>query len=276
MLAAAAALAASATALFAHDFWIEASKYRPALHDRVAFDLKVGQRFSGESVARNAQKIVRFVVRGPDGKDMDVLGIDGKSPAGYLRPEALGLYVAGYRSNTTPIELEAAKFEAYLAEEGLQPVIDARKASGDSDKKGREIYSRSVKSLVLCGDIPKDPAAAPKGFDARLGLRLELVPEVDPCLLKIGDALPVHLFFDDKPLPGALVGFTAKSAVDEDVRVRTDAEGRASFKVAHTGEHLVRVVWMVKAPADSGADWESTWASLTFEIPAASPPAPAK
>src|SRR3954466_4777921 len=109
ILTVAAALAASATAVFAHDFWIEASKFRPAIHERVAFDLKVGQHFSGESVARNAQKIVRFIVRGPDGKDVDVLGVDGKSPAGYLRPEVPGLYVVGYRSNTTPIELEAAK-----------------------------------------------------------------------------------------------------------------------------------------------------------------------
>jgi len=31
---------------------------------------------------------------------------------------------------------------------------------------------------------------------------------------------------------------------------------------------LVKTVHMVPAPADSGADWESLWASLTFEIPA--------
>lgn len=281
ILAVVAALALSTKALFAHDFWIEASKFHPGIHERVAFDLKVGQHFEGDSVPRNEKKIVRFVVRGPDGKSEDVLGVDGRTPAGYWRPEALGLYVVGYRSNTTPIELEAVKFESYLAEEGLQPVIQARKASGDSDKKGREIYSRSVKSLILCGELPKadpkaDRAEALKGFDARLGLRLEVIPESNPYTLRVGGELPVHVLFDDKPLAGALVGFTAKSAVGEEVRLRTDAEGRVKFKIAHTGEHLVRVVWMVKAPKDADADWESTWSSLTFEIPDDAPPAPVK
>jgi len=33
------------------------------------------------------------------------------------------------------------------------------------------------------------------------------------------------------------------------------------------GVWLVKVVHMVPAPKDTGADWESLWASLTFEIP---------
>ncbi len=272
----AAVLALSTTVLFAHDFWIEASKWRPMVGDRVAIDLKVGQHVAGDSVGRNGAKIVRFVVHGPDGKDEDVLGVDGRAPAGYLRTNAPGLYLVGYRSNTTPIELEAAKFEAYLEEEGLQPVIDARKASGDTLKKGREIYSRSVKSLLLCGDEPKAGEPALKGFDAKLGLRLEVVSEADPYTLKVGDELPVRIWFDEKPLEGASVGFTAQSKTEDDVRLRTDKEGRVRFKIARTGMHLVRVAWMIPAPKESGADWESTWGSLTFEIPEASAPAPAK
>jgi hypothetical protein len=53
--------------------------------------------------------------------------------------------------------------------------------------------------------------------------------------------------------------------------VRTDADGRVRFKIGDEGMHLARVCWMVPAAKDSGADWESTWGSLTFEIPAPKP-----
>ena len=37
----------------------------------------------------------------------------------------------------------------------------------------------------------------------------------------------------------------------------------------HRSNHtwLVKAVHMVQAPAGTDADWESLWASLTFEIP---------
>jgi hypothetical protein len=274
------ALLVLATALHAHDFWVEPSSFRPAVGERVSFDLLVGQKLSGESVARDSGKIAHFFVRGPDGKDEDVLGIDGRSPAGQWRVRAGGFHVLGYRTTPTPIELEALKFEVYLREEGLQPVIDARKARGETGAPGREIYSRSAKALLYCGPAEKDgapkDATAAKGFDTVIGLRLEIVPEVDPYRLAVGGELPLRVVFDGKPLAGALVGLAAQGAPGEERRVRTDADGRVRFKVAHGGVHLARVCWMVPAPKESGADWESTWGSLTFEIPTAKPAAPSK
>jgi hypothetical protein len=44
--------------------------------------------------------------------------------------------------------------------------------------------------------------------------------------------------------------------------------GRASLVLDRPGLWLVKVVHMVPAPEGSGAEWESLWASLTFELPA--------
>jgi hypothetical protein len=44
-------------------------------------------------------------------------------------------------------------------------------------------------------------------------------------------------------------------------------DGRARFALGAKGVWLVRVVHMVPAPRDSGADWESLWGSLVFERP---------
>ena len=40
-----------------------------------------------------------------------------------------------------------------------------------------------------------------------------------------------------------------------------------TFDLTPPGVWLVKAVHMVPAPAASGADWESLWASLTFEVP---------
>ncbi len=48
---------------------------------------------------------------------------------------------------------------------------------------------------------------------------------------------------------------------------RSDRSGRALFALTAGGVWLVKAVHMVPAPAGSGADWESLWASLTLETP---------
>jgi hypothetical protein len=47
---------------------------------------------------------------------------------------------------------------------------------------------------------------------------------------------------------------------------QSDRDGRAAFKIEEPGPWLVKAVHMVPAPAGSNADWESFWASLTFDI----------
>ena len=46
---------------------------------------------------------------------------------------------------------------------------------------------------------------------------------------------------------------------------RTDAEGRARLVLPHADVWLLSVVHMIPAPAGAKADWESFWASLSFE-----------
>lgn len=249
----------------AHDFWIEPSKHRAVVGERVDIDLRVGEKWIGDAVERNAMRIVRFDATDSAGKIEPIVGIDKRAPAGLWRPKSAGLFVIGYESNTIAIDLEAAKFEHYLEAEGLEHVIAARKVRGESSKKGLELYSRSVKSFVLASD-PAKPEVGTAGFDRRIGLALEIVPEKDPHALKVGDEFPVRVYFREEPLAGALVGFMPKTSPAADARLRTDAEGRVKFKVPAAGVNMVRVCWMVAAPKESGSDWQSTWSSLTFDV----------
>ncbi|HTD52790.1 MAG TPA: DUF4198 domain-containing protein [Thermoanaerobaculia bacterium] len=244
-------------AALAHDFWIEPSTFRPAVPSQLTVALRVGQDFRGDPVPRDDRKIDRFVLADPAGESA-IPGLPGTDPAGFVRIERPGLAVIGYRSRRTFIELEAEKFEKYLTDEGLERVSKARAERGESGKPGKEVYSRCAKSIVLAGG---GPAA---GYDRPLGFTLELVPE--KLVAKPGD-LPIRLLYEGRALEGALVVAINREEPEKRLSVRTGRDGRARLGLPRPGVWLVKVVHMVPAPKDTGADWESLWASLTFEIP---------
>lgn len=245
------------SALQAHDFWIEPSGFRPEPGSRVAVRLRVGERLQGEPVPRMPGRIERFAAVGPGG-EMEIVGMPGADPAGWASPTSPGLHWIVYDSNHARAELDDPEFDAYLGEEGLEAVRGQR-----AGKPGmvKEIYSRCAKSLLAVGEGHE----AMPGFDRVLGLELELVPEKSPYALKPGETLPVRLLYRGKPLAGALIVAISKASPDAKVAVRSDASGRAGLRLDHPGLWLVKAVHMIPAPAGSAADWESFWASLTFE-----------
>jgi uncharacterized GH25 family protein len=140
-------------------------------------------------------------------------------------------------------------------------VIRTRAARGQSAAPGREIYSRAAKALLAVGDGRPE-----SGHDRVLGFTLELIPERSPYALGVGDALPVVLRYEGKPLAGALV-MALRGSGETVASIRSDAAGRVRVPLSRGGPWLVKAVHMVPAPAGTDADWESIWASLTFELP---------
>ena len=248
-----------ATPALAHDFWIEPESFSPESGTVVPVTLRVGERLDGEPLPRNGAKIERFVARRERG-EAPVAGLDGSSPAGILRAEDPGGVVLVYRGLRSAIELDADRFDAYLEAEGLDTVRAERRRRGSPAVPGREVYSRCAKSLV---------AVAGRGgtwFTHPVGLALEIVPEADPYALGAGDALGVKVLFHASPLPGALVMALDRTGAHAPQRVRSDASGRAVVALPRAGMWLVKAVHMVPAPEGIDADWESFWASLTFEV----------
>jgi Domain of unknown function (DUF4198) len=227
----------------AHDFWIEAESFRPGAGSLVGIHLKVGEHFAGEEVARDPRRIERFAL----------VTASGETPvtSGLVRVTEPGILV--YRSRGNFIELPAEKFEQFVEEEGLQWLRAERRRLGESDAPWRESFSRCAKALLGTSPVVTKPA----------GLRLELIPQTNPA---VGKSLPVRLEFEGRPVRGALV--VAMNAEDPSKRIerRTDARGRVELPLARAGMWLVKSVHVVRAPAGGEADWESLWASLTFDV----------
>jgi len=253
------ALAGGSVSLSAHDFWIEPTGFMADLGRVVGVKLRVGQDFHGDAVPRSEELIEQFVVADTSGR-RQVVGQDGADPAGLLRVTAQGVLVIGYHSRPSPVTLPADKFTQYLKEEGLDGVIAERARRGTSGAEGREIFSRSAKSLVRAGTM------GPGAGDRVLGFPIELVADRNPYEMRVGDPLTVQVTYQDAPLPNALIVAFNQRTPYHKLNVRSDRDGRATFRIDEPGPWLIKAVHMVPAPPQSKADWESFWASLTFEV----------
>ena len=245
----------------AHDFWIEPAAFRPAPGTEVALRLYVGQDFRGESLIYLPELQERYVYLDAGG-ERPVPGVAGDDPAGTIRPRGPGVVIVGYRSAPFTVSFATlAEFEAYLAKEGLEHIGALRQRLGKRDRNITERYSRAAKSLLGIGPV------RPNDGDRRLGFTLELVAERNPYALAPGSALPVRLYYQNRPLANALVIAFNKDAPLAKLRARTDRDGRARLTLARPGVWLITAVHMVPAAKAVGADWDSIWASLTFELP---------
>jgi hypothetical protein len=253
-IAFAAALLVAAR-LRAHDFRIEPSTFHPAAGQVVSIGLRVGQDFLSDPVPRNGAMIERYFVR-EGNRVADVDGSDGADPSGFIVAGGTLPDIIAYASKPSPTELPAAKFEAYLRQYGLDSIIAERARRGERGKSGREIFSRCAKS-ILTGARPSLAVTQP------LGLRYEIVPSTDPT----HDPGPFRgrVVYERTPRAGALV--VAVSQDDPSVRLATHTarDGSFSFALPRGGVWLIKSVLMIDAPRGSGAEWESVWASLTFE-----------
>jgi uncharacterized GH25 family protein len=246
-------------AVRAHDFWIEPSTYRPQPGQKVAVRLRVGERFTGQPVPRMAELTRRFVDRF-GGKETPLPGVPNTDPAGFFSSTAPGVHTLLYESGRSSVQLEGAKFETYLTEEGLEPIQKLRAKRGQSAAPAKEVFSRSVKSFVVVG------GSAGEFEDSASGLPLDLVVERSPLSLASARNLPLRLLYRGKPLAGAKVVAFPRRDPSHHISARTDAQGRATLALDSADVWLVKAVHMIEAPADAGAQWESFWALLTFEV----------
>ena len=253
------ALVLLAVPLAAHDMWIEPATFAPDVGQVVSLRLRVGQDLLGDPLRLDPALVNQFVVQDAAGLK-PVVRRDGGDPAGFLRVAAPGLLVIGYRSNPSPVEMPADKFNQYLKEEGLDAVLAARASRNETGAAARELFSRCAKSLVLSGAPTEGPG------DRALGFTLELVAERNPYAVAPGQDLPVRLLYENRPLPGALVVAMNRLNPAEKLSARTDKDGRARFAVRPGGMWLIKAVHMVPAQPGARAEWTSFWASLTFEL----------
>jgi len=243
----------------AHEFWIEPANFRPAPGAKVPVRLVVGQYFKGESMPYLTQNFPGFYVTDARGTE-NIRAILGDDPAATVAIRAPGRLWIVLRSGYFDLTYDKpGEFDAFLAYEGLS----VRVPPGERSRVPvTETYSRCAKSLLAAGK--PEAGSVP---DRVFGLPLELVAESDPYSGRTGE-FKVQLLHRGAPLPGALVTAFNKAVPGKRLaEVRTDASGRAQLRLDRKGVWLLNTVHLLPAQKGSGAQWETLWASLTFELP---------
>ena len=243
----------------AHEFWIEPQSFRPAPGDKVPVRLYVGQHFKGESMPWIAENFERFQYADARGTE-NIRAVLGDDPAATLTVRAPGRLWLVVRSGYFNLSYDKpGEFDAFLVKEGIDHLVSPAQRGKVPVK---ETYLRFAKSLLVAGK-PATGSAPDRVF----GLLLELVAESDPGAGAV-PAFNVRLLYRGAPLAGALVTAFNKAVPGKRLaEARTDAAGRARLALDRKGPWLVNAVHLIPAQKKSGAQWETLWASLTFEIP---------
>lgn len=255
----AATLLLVASVGLAHDLFLKLDTYFLEPDTRVRIAVLNGTFTKSEGFVA-PERIADISVVSPAGRTRLVAatawsrGPDSTSLLSVALGEA-GTYVAGASTRPRELQLTAEQFNGYLEEDGIPDVLEARRAGNELGKGARERYSKHVKAVFQVGQARSD------GFGVVLGYAAEIVPLENPYAIGRGATLRVRCLVDGRPVANQTVLWGGDVAQRS---TRTDADGVAQVTLDAAGRWYVKFIHMVRA-TQPGLDYESKWATLTFE-----------
>jgi uncharacterized GH25 family protein len=251
------AIALNAGVVVAHDTWLLPAKFKVPATGEIVAEGTSAMHFPKPEVAMHADRIARSGLR-LAGKTTALE--TGDATAAVLRfrarPAESGIAVLWVESRPRTLDLKHAEVEEYLKEIGAWDTAGTE-WNRAGRKPWRETYVKFSKSHVSVGTPASD-----RSWSEPVGLGLEIVPETDPTALHVGDEVRLRILRNSTPLAEQAVG--AQAAGRETELNRADASGRVTLRADRAGPWLVKVTSI--RPAAREGEWESQFATLTFEV----------
>lgn len=258
-------LLVSAAIASAHDMFIKPNTFFVAENTNVLVRIVNGTFTKSEnSIDRNRVQDVSVV--SPAGRaqlDTSVWTVAGDTSTFEINTTTSGTYVLGASTRPNVIELAAKDFNLYLKDDGIPDALADRRRNGELNRPAKERYSKHVKALLQVGQSRSEHFATELGYPA------ELVPLSNPYSIQPGSVLRVRTLVDGKPAARQFVlygGRTATGARIEQRSLRSDSTGVARIPLRTRGTWYVKFINMTKIAGDPAADYESKWATLTFQV----------
>jgi hypothetical protein len=256
-------IALASVSLIGHDLYILPQTFRNKPGVRLGFAFNNGDSFPVSESAPVIARLQEAQLRSSRATiALQDLHVAGNSVVGSVNlPEAAGSMFLSVHTRANLIELQAGKFLEYLKEEGLDDVISWRENHGEASKPGRERYSKFAKALVV-SEEPDD------FYKTALGLAIEIIPEENPAGIHAGRALSIRVMLHGKPVGGLQVEASWSAGAESKIVIigRTDHQGRIPVPISARGTWRLHTLAMERCAEPAIADWESSWASLTFEV----------
>jgi hypothetical protein len=271
-----AVIAATAVLASAHELFLHPRGFFVAPHASITLPV-VNGTFGVSENGIERSRISDLSLRGPDGRrPIDRTTWTERDPRSTVRVTVggPGTYVVGVEIGARTIALDGPAFDRYLAEEGITPILDRRKATGRLATAARESYAKAAKTLIAVTDAGGHLAAPSRAGDSPAlvasGYAAEIVPIVDPYTVGVGAIVPVRALVGGKPLAGwtlhagGTIG-TSTTKIPTQI-LTTDRDGRVDVRLTHDGHWFVAFVHMVDAAPGAPVDYVSRWATLTFGV----------
>jgi uncharacterized GH25 family protein len=248
----------------AHDLFLKLDSFFVSVNEKISVKVLNGSFMDSEGVV-SFQRLKDVSVVSPAGtrlnpKETDFTK-DEKTSYLNLQPSEEGNYVAGLSTMPREIDLKAKDFNEYLREDGIPDTLAERRRKKELTKDVRERYSKHVKMIFQVGGKQSD------NYKTTLGYPVEIVPQSNPYTLKTGDTFEFLCLKDGKPLTNQFVmtGRDEGGRLIVGENVRTDKKGVAKIKLSGAGKWYVKFIQMTRL-TDPKLNYESKWATLTFEI----------
>ena len=250
--------------VFGHDLFLKPESFFTKPGESVRLSVMNGTFLTSEGAVAYA-RLTDVSVMSPGGKRSSI----GESSftknettafVSVATPEA-GNYVIGLSTNWRENALAAKEFNEYLTLEGIPGVLDNRKRDKELDQDARYRYSKYVKTILQAGEKQTEE------YKAVLGYAVEMIPQQNPYRSKKGDSIAILCLKDGKPLVGqtVLAGYEAGGKLATEKAFKSDAKGMIKIKLENVGKWYAKFINMVKVD-DPKVNYESKWATLTFEI----------
>ena len=252
-----------------HDIWLVPAAFSVSPGARVAVMMNTGDTFPVSDAAVKTERFERAALISADhSTPLTTFRTDGNSTvADITAPAKDGGAIVEVVLKRIATKQPRASFDEFVKHEGLDAIAEQLARTPERRAEERRTYAKYAKTLLRIGN----GKGAAKLYQKPLGHRLEVVAEADPFSLRPGGKFPVRLLFDGKPLGGAriVIGSTATATATQSKMpgVRTDSRGQADLQLDKTGGvHYIHALHMIPATGRSDVEWESFWATLTFEV----------
>ncbi len=249
----------------AHDTWLLPKVFRmkPEQHSQLMFTS--GMIFPQNNYAIKPERIDKaFVLLAGEKTQMTKRESAPKALKISVMPPNVGVATAFVELTPKSLELTPKLVREYLGEIGASDSLKAvwKNVKAGTTMRWRESYTKHAKTFFFIGK--EQDVAQDSSWRMPCGMKLEIVPETHPGLLRAKGTLPVRVLLDGKPLANFPVGFVGENGA-KSILQTTNAEGQTTFALPKAGRYLLRGTLLKPVQTDN-LEWQSNFTTLTVEV----------
>lgn len=249
----------------AHDFWLVPNAFHVAEGGVLEVRGQTSSKFPTSESAVTPDRITEARVIG-SGEDFHIseVSTSGSSLLLRYRPRTAGQRIVAVAIAPRSVRASGPGLKRYIELEG-NPTLAARYEREGVLPKADSITRRYAKYAKTFVEVGRN---GPRSFSQPLYHPLEFIPLTDPSSLRMGDTLSLRLVYMRQPLADMAVhaGVAVDQGDPRDVHLSTDANGIVRLPLSSAGLWNVRTLYVLPATPQSGADWDSHFATVVFNV----------